>query len=318
MTFSTDQIKNIGELTARDLPLAGGKAATLDSLMRAGISVPPGFVLLSSAFEDFVAKAGLSPRLIAYREAVASQDVEKARALSEEIHKLILRAHIPTQLSITITAHMNTLGTQFVAVRSSAVSEDGTRATWAGQLDSFLNTDERTLPENVKKCWASLFGVRANFYRLRQDALYPSTSMGVIVQEMVPSEVSGVAFSAHPITFDRGIVLIEAGFGLGEAVVSGRITPDSYTISKQTRAILAKEVAYQQSLMQMAETGGNVWRDLDRADGERQKLDDHAIQELTDLVCAVEEHQGYPVDVEWALSKDRLYVLQSRAITTLE
>lgn len=317
-TVTFDLIRDLSELTRHDLPLAGGKAAALGDMMRAGIPVPSGFVLLSPAFDDLAAQAGLSAALASYSKAIVSQDTAAATALSAEIHDALLGADLPSQLSTAIVSHMRALGAPLVAVRSSAVSEDGARATWAGQMDSFLNTDEQTLLENVRKCWASLFGTRANFYRLHMDAQGPSTAAAVIVQQMVPSEVSGVAFSTHPITGDESIVLIEAGFGLGEAVVSGRITPDSYTVVKQTQEIVAKDVAYQDCLMQRAPAGGNEWRDLDRGRGEMQKLDDSLIRELADLVIAVEQHWGHTVDVEWALCKGQFYVVQSRAITGME
>ena len=152
---------------------------------------------------------------------------------------------MPDDIAGLIQKYFNELGTEYVAVRSSATAEDSASAAWAGQLDSFLNTTEIDLLEKVKRCWASLFTPRAIFYRFEQNLHTQKVSVAVVIQKMVASEVSGIAFSVHPVTQDYNQLIIEAGFGLGEAIVSGQITPDSYVVEKAPRRIIDKNIVEQ-------------------------------------------------------------------------
>ena len=165
-------------------------------------------------------------------------DIDAVEAASNEIQQLILKPPIRSQLADEIMASFAKLDARFVAVRSSATAEDSLSAAWAGQLDSFLNTTKDTIVDNVKKCWASLFTPRAISYRLEKGLANQKISVAVVVQKMVDSEMSGIAFSVHPVTQDKNNMIIEAGFGLGEAIVSGQITPDDYTIQKSPLSII--------------------------------------------------------------------------------
>ena len=194
------------------------------------------------------------------------------------------------------------LDCKFVAVRSSATSEDSAFAAWAGQLDSFLNTTEEMLLENVKKCWASLFTPRAIFYRFEKKLNKDKISVAVVVQKMVDSEESGIAFSVHPITQDENQIIIEAGFGLGEAIVSGSITPDSYVINKQGFEILDVNVNEQSKALYKKSKGGNELRGLGEK-GKKQILTEKEIIELSKLIVKIENHYGFPCDIELAKEK---------------
>jgi pyruvate,water dikinase len=211
-----------------------------------------------------------------------------------------------------------TLGAEFVAVRSSATAEDGAAAAWAGQLDTYLNTTEETLLENVKRCWASLFTPRAIFYRFEKGLRATKISVAVVVQKMVNADAAGVAFSVHPVTEDRNQLIIEGTFGLGEVVVSGQVTPDSYIVSRDTREIVDKTVVEKDKGLFRKEGGGNEWRDVPHEKRTEQVLSDRQLMALTDIVLRVEKHYGFPVDIEWALEGDILFILQSRPITTLK
>ena len=222
-------------LTKSDAPTAGGKGASLGEMTNAGIPVPPGFVVLTSAFERFLDETDLRQEVSAELAKVDDGVVHTAERASEQIQTLIMSADMPSDIKNEIESTFKELGAEFVAVRSSATAEDGAENAWAGQLDSFLNTTEATLIENVKRCWASLFTPRAIFYRIEKGLKDSHVSVAVVVQKMVESESSGIAFSVHPVTEDPNQLIIEAGWGLGEAIVSGSITPDSYVVEKEDR-----------------------------------------------------------------------------------
>ena len=287
--------RQLSEISKADVMLAGGKGASLGELIKAGINVPAGFVILSTAFD-----------------LVFSGHEKDAPGMAAEF---ILNSEIPKGLSAEIMSGFKKLGAKYVAVRSSATAEDSAGHAWAGQLETFLNTDEEALIANIKKCWASLFGTRASEYRAKNSLQDTKISVAVVIQEMIESEASGVAFSANPVTEDRSQIMIEAGFGLGEAVVSGEITPDNYLVEKNTLEIKEKSVNSQERKL-IRGKGGSQWAQAENSGA--QKLDDEKIKELAALVTKIESYFGFPVDVEWALSKGRLYITQSRPITTME
>lgn len=310
-------IKKFTELSKDDVVTAGGKGASLGEMTQAGIPVPPGFVLLSAAFEKFLEGADINIEINAILGSVDLQTVHTVDDAAEKIQSLIMRATIPSDISAELQQEYIQLDAQFVAVRSSATAEDSASAAWAGQLDSFLNTTKPDLLDNIKKCWASLFTPRAIFYRFEKNLDKQEISVAVVVQTMVDSESAGVAFSVHPVTQDRNQLIIEAAFGLGEAVVSGQITPDSYVITKDPRKILDKNIAIQKKGFYRSDNGKNEWRDLSPKQGEEQVLSGDKILELSEMVLRIEKHYGFPCDIEWAIAEGDLYILQSRPITTL-
>ncbi len=310
-------IFNIEDLTKADTALAGGKGASLGEMMRAGIVVPPGFVIFSSAFDKFLQEKDLNVEIDAALDSVDCRVMHTIENASEKIQSLIGSAEIPDSISQEIKIAFKKLECQYVAVRSSATAEDSATAAWAGQLDTYLNTTAGNLLDNVKKCWASLFTPRAIFYRFEKNLHKQNISVAIVAQKMVESEISGVAFSVHPVTQDRNQLIIEAGFGLGEAIVSGQITPDSYVVEKEPRRIIDKNIQIKTRGLYRAIYGGNEWRDISREQGEKQALTDAQIVELSELTLRIENHYGFPVDIEWAHEKGRFYILQSRPITTL-
>jgi phosphoenolpyruvate synthase/pyruvate phosphate dikinase len=312
-----DIIKPFGKLSKRDTLLAGGKGASLGEMTQAGIPVPEGFVVLSKAFDRFIEETSLVADIDAILHSVNLKEVHTVEDASEKIHALILGADMPKDIASEIKKAFSKLGAKLVAVRSSATAEDSSTAAWAGQLDTYLNTSGKTLLENVKECWASLFTPRAIVYRIEKKLHKSKISVAVIVQRMIQSEVSGVAFSVHPVTQDKNQIIIEAGFGLGEAVVSGAITPDSYVVEKKENSLLSKSVEFQKRMLVRSRKGGNKWQELTRAKGERQVLADKHILELSKFVSRIERHYGFPVDIEWAHEGGKFYILQSRPITTL-
>ena len=288
-------IKDLKKISKNDTAVAGGKGSSLGEMTRAGFLIPPGFVILSSAFEKFLEATDLNVEIDAILHSVDKQKMHTIENASEKIKALILQAEISQNIADEIHKFFKRLGAKYVAVRSSATAEDSVSAAWAGQLESYLSTTGENLFENVKKCWASLFTPRAIFYRFEKGLHKQKISVAVVVQKMVESEISGIIFSVHPVTQNRDQIVIEAGFGLGEAIVSGKITPDTYVVEKNSWNILDKNINK----------------------GEIQKLSDEEIIELAKLATKIEKHFGFPVDIEWAKEKKIFYITQSRPITTI-
>lgn len=311
-------LRDIKNINKNDVSLAGGKGASLGEMTQAGIPVPPGFVILSNAFEKFLKETDLNVEIDSILDSVNHKEIHTVEHASEKIEALILKAEMPKDIAGEIKRLFKKLGAQYVAVRSSATAEDSASAAWAGQLESYLNTTEETLLENVKKCWASLFTPRAIFYRFEKDLHKQNIFVAVVVQKMVESEKSGTAFSVHPVTEDKNQLIIEAGFGLGEAIVSGSITPDSYVVEKEPRRIIDTNISTQPRALYRVDSGGNEWKDISEPKASSQVLTEKQILELSELILRIEDHYGFPCDVEWAREKGKFYILQSRPITTLK
>ena len=287
--------------------LVGGKASSLNLLLRHGIPVPDGFAISTNAFETFVAHNGLGGLL----QDHLGVPVEKANY--GRLKRAFMDASFPEALKRSIRESFIGLSTPYVAVRSSAVAEDGGTASWAGQLESFTYTDEEHLFDNIKRCWFSAFDQRALFYK-RMKRSTGDIAVGVVVQSMVASEVSGVAFSIHPLT-KEDVMLVEAGLGLCEALVEGEVDPDRYTYDKQQGVIREKVIARQQKYLSFA-NGEKVWNAVPPVAAAAQKLADDSLNRLAAHVVSLERLFGRPVDVEWALEDGHLFILQARPITT--
>jgi phosphoenolpyruvate synthase/pyruvate phosphate dikinase len=309
-------LRDFKKINKNDINIAGGKGASLGEMTKIGISVPAGFVVLSFAFERFLGETDLNIEIDSILHSVNHKKIHTIENASEKITALILKATIPQDISKEIKKYFKKLNSKYVAVRSSATSEDALDAAWAGQLESYLNTTEKNLLENIKKCWASLFTPRAIFYRLEKGLHNKKISVAVVVQKMIQSEKSGIAFSVHPVTQDKNQLIIEAGFGLGEAIVSGEITPDSYVAEKQPRRIIDKNIQTQIKGLYKVENGGNEWKGIPESIGSKQVLSDKEILKLSEIILKIENHYGFPCDIEWAFEKNKFYIIQSRPITT--
>ena len=287
-------IKRLKELTKKDVNIAGGKGASLGEMMNAGMNVPDGFIVTSNAFESFIKETDLIQEIDSILNTVDLKAIHTIDSASEKIQGLILSKTIPGNIKEEILASFKNLNAKLVAVRSSATAEDGAEHAWAGQLDSYLNVNEQDVLENVKNCWASLFTPRAIYYRLERNLDTTKISVAVVVQKMIDAEVAGVAFSVHPVTEDRNQILIEVVNGLGNTLVSGSITPDSYVIEKDSKRIVDTNIV-----------------------GKFQILAEEQILQLVSNIEQIEKHYGFPCDIEWAYKDKTFYILQSRPITTL-
>lgn len=316
MANYTKQFKELNKLNA---DIAGGKGASLGEMTKAGVPVPPGFVILASTFDKFLELTDINIAINAIISKVKHNEIHTVEQASKGIQAMIMDASMPADIEQKIETEFSKLNTKYVAVRSSATAEDSSSAAWAGQLDSFLNTTSVDLLNNVKRCWASLFTPRAIFYRFEKELNEQKISVAVVVQKMVESEVSGIAFSVHPVTEDYNQVIIEAGFGLGEAIVSGQVTPDSYVITKEPRKIIDKNISIQErGIYRHPSNIGSDWQNISADKGGQQCLSDEQILELTEIILGIESHYGFPCDIEWAYEGGKFYIVQSRPITTLK
>lgn len=309
-------IRNFSKLGKSDAGIAGGKGASLGEMTGAGIPVPPGFVVLAESFEQFLRENQIEADIDSILAKVNHRDTNSVDGASAEIQSIILGSKMPVDIELEIIKHFAELNTEFVAVRSSATAEDGNSASWAGELESYLNTTKENLLENVKKCWASLFTPRAIFYRIEKNMHNDKVSVAVVIQKMVESEVSGICFTVHPVTEDRNQMVLEAGWGLGEAIVGGLITPDNYVVDKKNLSVTDKFIS-EQSIKIIRQNNGTAEMEVEPENRERQKLLDAGIIELAKICLQIEKHYGFPCDIEWAYEKDKFYIVQSRPITTL-
>ncbi|MCX6767108.1 MAG: hypothetical protein NTY90_00020 [Candidatus Micrarchaeota archaeon] len=310
-------VEPFSNLGMHSVGIAGGKGAQLGEMTKAGIPVPPGFVVLTHAFDLFLAENGLVKKIDDLVAKLDARDTEKVNKMSEAIRKMVAGGKIPEKVAKGIHEEFDRLGAEFVAVRSSATAEDAANASWAGELETYTNVMDAGIVGAVKKCWSSLYTPRALVYRIEKDMRDKRVSVGVVVQKMVQSEVSGVAFTVNPVTNDTTQMIIEAGHGLGESVVAGIITPDNYVVDKKEGLIMDVTVNAQENMI--ARVGhGSKTVPVPPAMREKQKLPGPKILELAEICKRIERHYGKPQDIEWAVEKGEIYIVQTRPVTTLK
>lgn len=326
--------KTFKEITKKDVGIAGGKGASLGEMTKAGIPVPPGFVVLASAFDRFLGETDLGVEVISLLKKINYKDLNSVDRASHEIRDMIHDVPMPKDLAKLFLSEFKKLKAKFVAVRSSATAEDSLVASWAGELETYLNATEKALFENIKKCWSSLFTQRALFYAFEKQVFTKkhqqkiragtskikdsySVSVAVVVQKMVQSEISGVTFTTHPVTQDHNQMVIEAGYGLGEAIVSGQITPDTYVVDKRGWSLADVNFSEQTRMIVKKKGEGVEWKPVPKKERAKQKLTGKQIIEIAKLCDKLEKHYHHPQDIEWALEKRKFYITQSRPITTL-
>jgi pyruvate, water dikinase len=313
------------DLKKDDVAVAGGKGANLGELTQAGIPVPPGFVITAATYNKFMKDTGIFNEIMDILDAIEVDNTKELKTASETIKKIIMDTEMPEEISATIIEAYNALchrigkENAFVAIRSSATAEDLPEASFAGQQDTYLNIKgPKAVVRNVQKCWASLFESRAIFYREEQGFEHSKVYIAVVVQDMVNAEKAGVMFTAHPSTGEEKI-LIEASWGLGEAVVSGTVTPDTYWVDKETREVEDIKVSEKTILFKKdPESGNTVKESVPKDMRTKQVLTLDEISELTELGIKIHEHYSFPQDTEWAIENGKVYMLQSRPVTTLE
>jgi len=303
------------------IDIVGGKGANLGELVSLGIRVPPGFVITSTAFDYFIHRSDLKSKIA----NVISTSKDSFEA-SDRIKTLIMESKIPEDLENLILSSFDNLRNKvgndiLVAVRSSATAEDIAEASFAGQQDTYLNVDRRNLIESVKKVWASLYTARAIEYRKSKNIDTLSVSMAVVVQKMVNSRTSGVMFTLHPATGEEKVIVIEGSWGLGEAIVGGKVTPDEYVIDKATLKIKDKKVSKKTlKIVFDKTTRTNKEVEIEGEESEKMSFSDEEAIELAKLGLKIEEHYKRPMDIEWAIDSDfsfpeNVFIVQARPET---
>ncbi len=312
-------------LSSSDVEIAGGKGASLGEMVNAGLPVPPGFAVTAQAYEKFVNEENIIDEMNDLLEKVNVDDSEALKETGEKVRNIILEAEMPEDIREDIIESYRELSERTeepnvsVAVRSSATAEDMPDASFAGQQETYLHVSgEEDLLNKVQECWASLFTDRAIFYREKNDYAHKDVLISVPVQKMVNSEKAGVLFTSHPSTGDEDKVVIEANWGLGETVVSGSVTPDTYVVDKESGEILEATIGSKEAvIVRDEETGETIEKSTPKEKREAQVIDSEQAKILAELGRKVEDHYGVPQDVEWAEEDDEIYLVQSRPITVL-
>jgi pyruvate,water dikinase len=311
------------EVGKEDVASVGGKGANLGEMTNANIPVPPGFIVTASAYFDFLEKSKIAERIRSLLEPLDPADSKQLQQVATEIKQTILDAAMPPETAREIKQAYAKMGGGLVAVRSSATAEDLPEASFAGQQRTFLNVQgEEEVVAAVQGCWASLFEPRAIFYRHQQGFDHFKVGLAAPVQRMVQSEASGVMFTLEPVTSNTKEIVIEAVFGLGEAIVSGEVTPDLYIVDKDGLKIDSKNIAKQETQLIRNPAAGdkeaNIWAPVPEATQAKQKVTDDEIIKLAKLGKQIEDHYQFPQDIEWAKEGNDLFIVQSRPVTTIK
>lgn len=312
MTQETQWVHTLASLGRGDLARAGGKAANLGELLRAGLPVPPGFAVLTAAYECFVESNGLRAEIERHLGAGPLDAAERAAAA---VRAAFAMGRLPREVEDAILRGYRALGGGAVAVRSSATAEDLPEASFAGQYESFLAVrGEPAVLAAVRSCWSSLFTARAVAYRARHGIDARSVRLAVVVQAMVPATVSGVLFTVDPVTGDPGRCVIEATWGLGEVLVGGQVTPDAYTVNKSSGRI--ERAVIGDKRIQVVDSGaGAAERPVPEERRKRETLSAAQVASLLAVGRKVEAHFGAPQDIEWVLAEDGIRLVQARPVT---
>jgi len=319
MNQQKDFVLWLSKVDKNDASYIGGKAANLGEILKSKIPVPDGFVVASSAYKTFIKENKLGLKIRDKLKSINYKDANSLNKTAKAIKKIIQSSDISKKTADSVLDYYKKLGKDaLVAVRSSATSEDSKTASFAGQQATFLNIKgEDNLIKKIKEGWASLFEPRAIFYRHETKLDHERVTISLVIQKMVNSEVSGVMFTIDPLTQERSSIVIEAIYGLGEYIVQGRVTPDHYEVDKNTFGISVKRIEPQKNMLKLI-NGENKDIGLGKAEGSRQKLEDKDIILLAKLGKTIEKHYNYPQDIEWAKENKKIYIVQTRPVTTID
>ncbi|OGH06152.1 MAG: phosphoenolpyruvate synthase [Candidatus Levybacteria bacterium RBG_16_35_11] len=308
------------EVGKEDVSLVGGKGANLGEIINSGLPVPNGFIITSTAYYNFIKENKLALKIKHLLSTVNFEKQESLDQVSKHIKQTIIKGTISQELvSQVYSAYRQLSGSLkdiLVAVRSSATAEDLAGASFAGQQETFLNVKgEAALLEKIKEGWASLFEPRAIFYRHEQHYDHLKIGIALVVEKMIESDKSGIMFTIDPVTNDKTKIVIEAIYGLGEMIVQGEVTPDHYEVSKDELKILNKDISLQTKALKR-ESGENKEVKISKNMGKKQKITDKEIITLAKLGKKLENHYYFPQDSEWAIEGGKIYIVQTRAVTT--
>ncbi|QQG49713.1 MAG: phosphoenolpyruvate synthase [Candidatus Berkelbacteria bacterium] len=318
MAAKTKQVVWFSEVGKEDIPLVGGKGANLGEMSKAGLPVPQGFIVTAQAYFRFIKEKKIDAYIEKWTKGLDPEDSKKLNKIALELQKAMKEFQLPADLVKEIERAYDEMKGGPVAVRSSATAEDLPDASFAGQQATFLNIEgKQALIKAIRECWASLFEARAIYYRTVNKFDHLKVGIAVPVQKMVQSEVSGIMFTVDPVTEDKEKVTIDAGLGLGEAIVSGSVTPDHYVVNKKDFKVVSKEIGAQEWQIVRDKDGSNKHINLTKEQEEGQKLTDEQIVALAKIGMQVEAHYGKPQDMEWAYENGSFFMVQARPVTTL-
>jgi len=311
------------EVTKKDIPLVGGKGANLGEMANLDIPVPPGFIVTANAYYNFLRKSKITDKIRSLLKPLDYNNSKQLQQIADQIKQLILNAPMPPELASEIQQYYLKMGGGLVAVPSSATAEDLPEASFAGQQSTFLNVNgEKEVIIAVQECWASLFNPRAIFYRQQHNFDHFKVGIAVPIQRMVQSNTSGVMFTIEPMTSDRSKIVIEAVYGLGEAIVSGQVETDMYIIDKEGLKISDKKIGKQDWQLIRNLAGGdkdaNIQVPLQPERQTQQKLTDDDIITLAKLGKHLEDLYQFPQDIEWAQQDKEIFIVQTRPVTTIK
>ena len=315
-------LRRFTELTRQDVEYAGGKGANLGELTQAGVAVPPGFVVGAPAYAAFCDAGDLRTRVAARLDGLDVEDTAALEVASAEVRAMIMGEPLSEGLANAIrTAYGELCGADelaAVAVRSSATAEDTESASFAGMNETYLNIrGADDVVHAVRRCWASLFGSRTVFYRAKRGFAQSAMDIAVVVQRQVQSTRAGVMFTIDPSSGREDRIVIEGAFGLGESVVSGRVSPDRYIVDKASMRTVTREVRRKELTTEALAGGGTVTRALYAEEGSLPVLSDDEVRMLAEMAVRIERHYGSAQDTEWAFDGDgQLWMLQSRPVTS--
>ena len=316
MNKKTAQILWFKEVGKKDISIVGGKGANLGEMVNAKIPVPDGFVVTAGAYFDFINSTSLKEKIMHELSGLNVDNSKKLQEASKRIKTAIMAADMPGDLAVKIKDYYHKLcgeNDRYVALRSSATAEDLPDASFAGQQETYLNVKGWSdVVKKVQECWASLFEARAIFYRETNKYSHLKVGIAVPVQLMVQSDYSGIMFTVNPLTNSKEEVSIEAAFGLGQPVVSGEVTPDQYIVNKKSGKITSRYLAKQTWQLTLA---GNT--PISKKYQQVQKLTNKQIVELAHVGMKIEEHYKRPQDIEYGIEDGKIYIVQSRPVTTL-
>jgi len=321
MVVSSDIVVWLKDIDKDDTHFVGGKNANLGEMIRAGFPVPEGFAITATAYYKFLKENQLDEKIKHLLGTVNYNDTDSIAQVSFHIKKIIKSAVIPQEIVKEIFSIYTKMSVKYdasyVAIRSSATSEDSKNASFAGQQETYLNVKgEAAVIDTVRQAWASLFEARAIFYRHNAKMDQVKTGISLVVQKMVQSDTSGVMFTIDPITNNKNRIVIEAIYGLGEYIVQGRVTPDHYEVDKGDYKIVAKNIVGQ-TIKLIYKKGENVREFVSEKIRDKQKIEDAHIVTLAKIAKKIEEHYYFPQDIEWAIEKDKVYIVQTRPVTTI-
>ncbi|MCY8403608.1 phosphoenolpyruvate synthase [Bacillus sonorensis] len=306
------------EMEKTKLSLVGGKGLNLGQLSKIqGIQVPEGFCVTTVGYREAIKQNETFQALLDQLNMLKVEDRDQIREISRKIRQIIMEAEIPSDVVKAVAHYLSQFGDEHAyAVRSSATAEDLPHASFAGQQDTYLNIiGKEAILQHISKCWASLFTDRAVIYRVQNGFDHSQVYISVIVQRMVFPQASGILFTADPITSNRKLLSIDAGFGLGEALVSGLVSADCYKV--QDGQIVDKRIAAKKLAIYGRKEAGTETKQIDPDQQKTQTLTDEQILQLARIGRQIEAYFGRPQDIEWCLARDTFYIVQSRPITTL-